>query len=31
VLDVARAAGLQLVAAHRGWFWQTLVLERRSA
>jgi magnesium-protoporphyrin O-methyltransferase len=29
VLAVAGVAGLQLTAAHRGWFWQTLVLERR--
>ncbi len=30
VLGVARAAGLDVVASHRGWFWQTLLLERRS-
>ena len=28
VIETARAAGLELVSAHRGWFWQTLVLER---
>ena len=28
VLGVARSAGLEVVASHRGWFWQTLVLER---
>jgi SAM-dependent methyltransferase len=31
VLSVARAAGLRLVASHRGLFWQTLVLERPPA
>jgi SAM-dependent methyltransferase len=28
VLAIAREAGLEPVSAHRGWFWQTLVLER---
>ena len=28
VIGTARAAGLELVSEHRGWFWQTLVLER---
>lgn len=31
VIAVARSAGLEPVAWHRGWFWQTLVLERRPA
>ena len=31
VLAVARAAGLEPVTTHRGFFWQTLILERRSA
>jgi SAM-dependent methyltransferase len=30
VVGAATAAGLTLVARHRGWFWQTLVLERRA-
>jgi hypothetical protein len=31
VLEVARAAGLDLVAEHRGLFWQLLLLERPPA
>jgi SAM-dependent methyltransferase len=31
VVAIAREAGLEPVSTHRGWFWQTLVLERRAA
>ncbi|HEX5827550.1 MAG TPA: methyltransferase domain-containing protein [Candidatus Limnocylindrales bacterium] len=31
VLEIARSAGLQPVATHRGVFWQSLILERRAA
>jgi SAM-dependent methyltransferase len=31
IVAVATSAGLTLASSHRGWFWQTLILERRPA